>query len=249
MDQHFASAKLTHYAPGLNQRPHTHRGAPHISLVLAGGCQEEAGRTEVMFDTGRLALRPEGMRHAVTYSPHGALILTCSFSAHDAWISVPRWSRPLPRKHLRALTPLLLSDETDAIEAGWDLIALTEDQPQQPRRPIAGWLLAVRDRLTEEPAAADISTIAEQIGRHRVHLGRAFLAAFGETPSAFRRRIMLDRALCALTSGATTAVAAADGGFADQSHFHRACRESFGLTPRRLTGGAVGVASIQYVRA
>ncbi len=246
MSQHVPSAKLTRYAPNLSQRLHTHHGAPHISLVLAGGCWEEAGLSQVEFGAGKLAFRPEGMKHAVTYSPHGALILTCSFPARDAWINAPRWSRPLPRKHLRALTPLLISNETDAVEAGWDLIALTEDQPQHPH-PIAKWLLEVRDRLIEEPTAADISTIAEQIGRHRVHLGRAYLAAFGETPSAFRRRIMLDRALRALASGATPVAAAAEGGFADQSHFYRACRESFGLTPRRLTGGAGGVASVQYV--
>jgi AraC family transcriptional regulator len=247
MCQYVAPAKLTRYAPGLNQRPHTHHGAPHISLVLAGGCRDESGRTEVAFDAGRLALRPEGMRHAVTFSQYGALVLTCSFPAHDTWINAPRWSRTLSSEHLRVLTPLLFSEETEAVEAGWDLIALTEGQPS--RRPAAEWLLAVRDQLTEEPAAADISTIAAQIGRHRVHLGRAFLAAFGETPSAFRRRAMLNRALCAMTLGVPAAAAATDGGFADQSHFNRACRESFGLTPRQLTRGAANVASMQDTRA
>lgn len=244
MCQYAAPVKRTRYAPGLRQRSHMH-GAPHISLVLAGDCQEESGRTEVVFGAGSLALRPEGMRHAVTFSRRGALILTCPLPAH-AGIDAPRWSRALPREHLRALTPLLVSDDAEAVEAGWDLIALAEDQPS--RRPAADWLLAVRDQLIEEPAA-DISTIAAQYGRHRVHLGRAFLAAFGETPSAFRRRAMLDRALCAMTCGVPAAAAAAEGGFADQSHFNRTCRDSFGLTPRQLTRGAADVASVQYARA
>jgi AraC family transcriptional regulator len=183
------------------------------------------------------------MRHAVTFTRHGALVLTCLFPALEGAISTPRWSRPLPREHLSALTPLLFASETDAIEASWDLIALTEDQPK--RRP-AEWLLTVRDQLIEEPTEANLSTIAAQAGRHRVHLGRAFLAAFGETPSAFRRRAMLDRALCAMTSGVPAAAAAAEGGFADQSHLNRTCRESFGLTPGQLTRGAADVASVQY---
>lgn len=238
------SVKLTRYAPGLRQRPHTHE-APHISLVVAGGCQEESGRTEVMFGAGKLALRPEGMSHAVTFSPRGALILTYAFPEHAQGLNAPLWSPRLPREHLRALTPLLFSDEAEAIEAGWDLIALTKEPS---RRPAAEWLLAVRDQLIEEPAAADISTIAAQTGRHRVHLGRAFLAAFGETPSVFRRRAMLDRAICAMTSGVPAAAAAAEGGFADQSHFSRVCRESFGLAPRQLLRSATDVSSIQYAR-
>lgn len=238
-----APVKLTRYPPGLRQRAHSH-DAPHLSLMLAGGFEEETARTEVTFCAGRLALRPEGMRHAGTFSRNGALILSCAFPAHGAAIGAPRWSHRLPRERLRALTPLLLGDETEAVEAGWDLIALAYDD--SPRRSPSDWLLAVREQLTEEPARSDISTIAAQTGRHRVHLGRAFLAAFGETPSAFRRRFMLDRALCTLTRGGSAAAAAAEAGFADQSHFHRACRESFGLTPRQLTRGAADVASVQY---
>lgn len=234
--------KLTRYPPELRQRPHTH-GAPHISLVLAGGCQEESGRAEVGFGAGKLALRPEGMRHAVTFSRRGALVLTCAFPEHVAEIDTPSWSRPLPREQLRSLTPLLLSNETEAVEAAWDLIALADNEPARPAP--GSWISAVRDQLIEEPTA-NISRVAAQCGRHRVHLGRAFLAAFGETPSTFRRRAMLDRALCGMARGLSAAAAAAEGGFADQSHFSRVCRESFGVTPGHIAGGATDVASVQY---
>jgi AraC-like DNA-binding protein len=236
---------LTRYPPDLSQRPHMH-DAPHISLVLAGDCKEVLGRTEVEFGAGRLALRPAGIRHAVTFSRRGALIVTCAIPAHAVEINEPRWSPRLPRQQLRALTPLLFSDETEAVEAGWDLLALTEGQP--PQRPAAKWLLAVKDQLIEEPATT-ISTIAAQTGRHRVHLGRAFLTAFGEPPSTFRRRAMLDRSLSAMARGFAGAAAAVEGGFADQSHFNRACRESFGLTPGQLTRRATDVSSVQYARS
>jgi AraC family transcriptional regulator len=230
---------LRRYLPELRQRAHTHDTA-HISLVLAGGVQEVAGRTELEFGAGRLAFRPAGMRHACAFSRRGALILTCDFP-HE--IAVPRWSRPLSRERLRTLTPLLLADDADAREALWDLVALAADE--LPRSRPSTWLTVVRDQLIEEPDTA-ISAIAAAAGRHRVHLARAFLAAFGETPSVFRRRAMVDRALCALAAGASFAHGAAEAGFADQSHFNRACRELFGMTPRRLLRGATDVSSVQY---
>jgi len=240
-----APVKLTRYTPGLRQRAHSH-DAPHISLILAGDCQEESGRTEVAFGAGMLAFRPEGMRHAVTFSNRGALVLTCSFPAHVAEFDKPRWSCLLPHAHLRTLTPLLLSNQAEAVEAAWDLIALVDDKAPQPAP--SPWISVVRDQLREEPTA-NISWIAARCGRHRVHVGRAFLAAFGEPPSAFRRRVMLDRALCAKTRGLSAAAAAVEGGFSDQSHFNRACRESFGVTPRQITRGATDVASVQYARS
>jgi AraC family transcriptional regulator len=239
MCTHATTVKLTRYSPGLRQAPHSH-DAPHISLVLAGGFEERAGRMEVTFDAGRLALRPEGLRHAGAFSPEGALILSCVFPAHAEAIATPHWSHPLPRGRVAKLVPLLLEAEE---EAGWDLIALAQDAP--PRTAASPWLADVRDRLIEEPSSASLTEIAAQSGRHRVHLGRAFLAAYGETPSVFRRRAMLNRALCAMARGLSAAASAAEGGFADQSHFARACRENYGLAPGPLLRRARDVASVQ----
>ncbi len=227
-----APIKLTRYAAGLRQRPHTH-DRPHFSVVLAGCFEEEVGRTDHKFTAGRLALRPEGLRHGGMFGARGTLILTCTFAEHAPAITAPFWSQPLPRERLRTLLPIFLDGGDDAIEAGWDLLALAQSTPA--RAEASDWLHAVREQLLEEPAAMKLSVIATQSGKHRVHLGRAFLAAFGETPSAFRRRAMLDRALSAMTTGASAASAAVEAGFADQSHFSRACRETFGVTPRQLT--------------
>lgn len=235
--------KLTRYAPGLRQAAHTHDAA-HLSLVLAGGFEETAGRTQLMFTAGRLAMRPEGLRHGGNFQHGGALILACAFPAQAAAITTPLWSHPLPATRLRTLLPLLLEDDE---EAGWDLIALAQNG--EPRAEPSTWLSTVRDRLIEEPAGANLSAIAAQAGRHRVHLGRAFLAAYGETPSAFRRRVMIDRALCAMTRGFGAARAATEAGFADQAHFTRACRASFGLAPGQLLRRACNVASVQDAAA
>lgn len=236
------AVRVTRYPSGLRQSAHTHE-APHLSLVLAGGFFEQTGRREISFHAARLAVRPAGLRHAGAFGPQGALILTAAFPAHATFIRAPSWSNALPRERLRSLLPSLLAEDYEAVEAAWDLLALAQSPP--PRSPSA-WISAVRDQLIEEPAQANLSAMARRHGRHRVHLGRAFLAAFGETPSAFRRRAMLDRALCRIVGGQTPAIAALDAGFADQSHLTRACRDVFGVAPGRLTRRAVDVASVQY---
>ena len=237
-----SSVRLTRYGASLRQSAHTH-GPAHLSLVLAGALQEEFGRTEVAFQAWRVAVRPEEMRHAAAFSPNGALILTCAYPAQAPPIKAPYWSPSLSRAEIRSLVPLLLAGDGESAEAACDLVAIARDIPMR-KRP-SRWISAVREQLLEAPGSASLSEIAARAGRHRVHLSRSFLAAFGETPSVFRRRAMLERALCCLASGGSAAAAAAEAGFADQSHFNRACRDIYGATPGRLARAAVDVSSVQ----
>lgn len=228
------AARLKRYAPGLNQTAHVHDGA-HLSLVLAGGFEETDSRVAQAVDAGRAGLRPEGLRHAVRFGAAGAVVLTFAPPPRAdgrPTVADPAWSPVLPRARLRRLVPLLLEGGEVGREAAWDILALCETHPASERAD--PWLRAVRDQLIEAPAGARLIDLARQAGRHRVHLGRAFLAAYGETPSAFRRRAMLDRALCLSAAGLPAALAAVDAGFADQSHFTRACRDLYGLPPGRL---------------
>lgn len=240
-----STARLKRYAPGLEQTAHAHDAA-HISLVVAGGFSETDSRGACAVGAGRTGLRPEGLRHAVRFGPAGAMVLTFEppprADGRPA-VSHPAWSPVLPRPQLRLLTPMLLEGGETGLEAAWDLLALCETAPPPPRAD--RWLRAVRDQLIEAPGSARLTEIAHRAGRHRVHLGRAFLAAYGETPSVFRRRAMLDRALCLCALGQPSALAASEAGFADQSHFTRACRDVFGLPPGRLIARAAQVASVQ----
>lgn len=227
-------ARLRRYPPGLHQPAHAHEAA-HLSLVVAGGFEEAGPRGEVAARAGQTGLRPEGLRHSVRFGPAGAVVLTFVPPADDDGrpaIDDPAWSPRLPRGHLRRLTPLMLEGGEAAAEAGWDLLALCRP-PVRPRGADP-WLRDVHDRLLEAPAEVRLTDLARRAGRHRVHLGRAFRAAFGETPSAFRRRAMVDAALCLLARGLPAARAAAEAGFFDQSHFSRACRDLHGLPPGRL---------------
>lgn len=230
-----ATARLSWYGPGLVQSAHDHEAA-HLSLLLSGGFEEQSGRRTHTARAGQLGLRPEGLSHAVAFGGEGALVLTMAAPALDGDrrpVTAPAWTPPLPGGHLRRLAPLILEGGDAAPEAVWDVLALLDSGSPAPKPD--PWLAEVRDRIQSCPGPTRVSDLARRAGRHRVHLGRAFLLAYGETPSEFRRRAMLDRALGLIAAGETLAAAAVEAGFSDQSHFTRACRDHYGVAPGRLT--------------
>lgn len=230
--------QVKQYAPGQCQDPHAHEVA-HLSLVVAGGFEEAVQGSVTEAHAGRVGLRPQGLRHGVRFGPLGAVVLTCTAPTRCGGrpsIEAPHWSPVLPREHLRRLAPLLLEGGNDAQEATFDLLGLCLEtgSPQKPDR----WLRDVRRQLKEAPGATRLTDLAHRVGRHRVSIGRAFLAAYGEPPSVFRRRAMLDHALSLTASGTPPAWAAVEAGFVDQSHFIRACRDTYGVAPGRLLASA-----------
>jgi len=99
----------------------------------------------------------------------------------------------------------------------------------------------VRDYLTahaREPAPA--WQLERIVGLDRFTIARQFRSAFGTSPDRYRtlRRLALARA--AIESGRSLAQAAAETGFADQSHMTRQFKRTYGMTPARwmaLTAG------------
>ncbi|HVB10343.1 MAG TPA: AraC family transcriptional regulator [Bacillota bacterium] len=81
----------------------------------------------------------------------------------------------------------------------------------------------------EEPTPA--SAIERLTGLDRFTMARHFRRAFGTSPDRFRtlRRLALARA--AIEQGRPLAEAAAQAGFADQSHMTRQFKQTYGLTP------------------
>jgi AraC family transcriptional regulator len=101
------------------------------------------------------------------------------------------------------------------------------------RRPPA-WLGQVRqvvhDRSRDRLRVADV---AAAVGVHPVHLARAFRAQYGMPVGAYVRGLRLSWAASQLSdSGAAIATIALEAGFFDQSHFTRAFKQHYGLTPQ-----------------
>jgi AraC family transcriptional regulator len=245
--------RLAFYRPGFRQGPHSHH-VPHVSIVVAGSFRETSARGERVICQGSVGFRADAAKHSVSYGPAGALILSLET---DGWISAGGGDRDIcwvraSARTARELLDLIAAEPGAAGEAADRLldIWIQGREPGDPpaRRPAPSWLREAAEHLLAAPQEMAIAALARRCGVHRVHFSRLFLRHYGMAPSIFRRRAMAARALAAaLGREASLAQAAADGGFADQSHMARAVRECCGMgagaVRRLLSGEATSVQS------
>jgi AraC-like DNA-binding protein len=93
-------------------------------------------------------------------------------------------------------------------------------------------LSRIRDLLMANPTTRHSMRELEALsGLDRWTIARQFRAAFGTSPSRFRTMRQLDLVRRLLGSGTTLAQAAAEAGFADQSHMSRHFKSTYGRTP------------------
>jgi AraC-like DNA-binding protein len=90
----------------------------------------------------------------------------------------------------------------------------------------------VRDYLTSHAGEQTPASTLERItGADRFTIARHFRRAFGTSPDRYRTMRRLALARTAIESGLPLARAAAEAGFADQSHMTRQFKKTYGLTP------------------
>jgi len=91
-----------------------------------------------------------------------------------------------------------------------------------------------REYLDAHPAEQTTSQTLEAVtGTDRYALARFFRRAFGTSPDRYRVLRMVENAKDAVERGESLVRAAALAGFADQSHFTRQFKRTYGLTPGR----------------
>jgi AraC-like DNA-binding protein len=114
------------------------------------------------------------------------------------------------------------------------LAHLAEHGPRRPATLDVRAVGLVREYLVAhagEPIGAD--TLERVAGTDRYTIVRHFKAAYGTTPDRYRLLRQLDLARAAIAAGQSLARAAADAGFADQSHLTRQFKRAYGMTPGR----------------
>lgn len=102
----------------------------------------------------------------------------------------------------------------------------------QPVASTSPRLAQLRERIDDKPsdphALADLAALA---GLSRYQTLRAFSRLTGLTPHAYVVQRRLDAVRRSIRDGSTLAEAAAEAGFADQSHMHRNFTARYGFTP------------------
>ena len=84
--------------------------------------------------------------------------------------------------------------------------------------------------------ALTVETLAERFYLSPYHFMRLFKAQTGSTIHAYVRQKRLMHAARLIREGMPAAKAAAESGFGDYSAFHRAFKESFGVSPGKMVG-------------
>lgn len=107
----------------------------------------------------------------------------------------------------------------------------TQPRENQYDPKIQQVLSYINENLTEE---LSVEQLAEQAYLSKYHFMRLFKAQTGSTVHAYVRQKRLLHAARLIREGASVGKAAADSGFGDYSAFHRAFRESFGISPGSL---------------
>jgi AraC family transcriptional regulator len=90
----------------------------------------------------------------------------------------------------------------------------------------------LRERFRE---AVTPREIAREIGVHPAHLARVFRTRYGESLGEHIRRLRIQWAAeQMIIAKVPLAILAVEAGFCDQSHFTRAFRRHYGVTPARF---------------
>lgn len=96
------------------------------------------------------------------------------------------------------------------------------------RIPVARACEFLQDCYNENVSVHHLGTIA---GLSPFHLSRIFSKYTGVPPHTYQTQIRLKKATDLLASGMSIAEVASETGFCDQSHFQRAFKKKFGITP------------------
>ncbi len=125
--------------------------------------------------------------------------------------------------------------ETMMIQLLIHVSRLSEVEPEKKETKYDPKIQQVLSYINENFASElSVDALAEQVFLSKYHFMRLFKAQTGTTVYAYVRQKRLMHAARMIREGVPAQKAAADSGFGDYSAFHRAFKESFGISPGSL---------------
>lgn len=226
---------------------HSHE-MPFFCLFLSGDYGEQYGRRYVQFRPFTLSFRPAEVPHRDEVGPRGARMF--GIEANRRWQDlVESASGTLQvaydteggdrlwlalKLYCETSAPVETNDlQVESLMA--ELLAATTCRPERTH-DAPFWLRRVQHKLREECCEPlTLEGLASEAGVHPVHLSRSFRKFTGYGLGEYVRRLRLRQA-CELMLNPRLSLADIGyaTGFADQSHFTRACHAITGASPGGL---------------
>lgn len=223
------------FSPGERLRWHAHPRAC-VAVVVVGAVRKQFAGSCADAREATLVTMPAEEPHEDVFGADGAEIVVVE-PERDVVASVSSvqdW-HGLMLAH-RIASELAVDDAFSSLALeglALELTAVAGRGPasRQPERWLKRAYELLHERFRELPTAAEVAAC---VGVHPSHLARCFRAHYGESLGGCVRRLRLDWAAAELVrSDVPLAGLAVDAGFVDQSHFTRAFRARFGITPGR----------------
>jgi AraC-like DNA-binding protein len=242
----FDVEQVRHQQPGQEWVPHWH-DEWSFGAIVEGRCRcSVAGRPFEARAGDLMAIAP-GVVHTgalLGTARRGGVRVTMLYVPAD-WLAHAGVPRPERSGWLRHVA---LAREAQALDSAEDVAAWLRRAvpalaaaPADARGTAADPMPTPAERALLERlqvAVADgersVSGLAARCGVSRERVHRVVRHLLGMTPSDYLRAVRLHRAKQAVLEGAPIASVATDAGFADQAHFTRWFRRTFGYTPGDL---------------
>lgn len=116
--------------------------------------------------------------------------------------------------------------------ARWGMLSRMKPVPPDRLRDLVDALLEALDEGVDGPAVAARAMLS------RFHFDRLVRAGIGETPGAFRRRLLLERAAWRMGRGASVIEASLEAGYDAVEAFSRAFARAHGVPPSQFAAGS-----------
>jgi AraC family transcriptional regulator len=233
------------YAVGTIMTAHAHDSAL-ITLVLSGDSTEENRGRSRKLQAQTLLFTPAYEMHGHQFRNDGRWL---NMQVSASWLArVAAGNAPLPvvtqllQNHAaiawatRIRTELRQHDAVSQLAIEGSLLLLITDLSRfqaSGERTRPRWLTIVEDAIEASVAAPpSIESLAAMAGVHASHLLRTFKRHHGMTIATFVRKRRIERARGEIgAANRPLSSIALDAGFADQSHFTRIFRKTYGETP------------------